>query len=128
LPEGAIVIRGGMLASARDLAGDAQDCFDWLERRGEAGVYGISVGSLPDGTADQIARALGTDRLPHPRMRISTVAALRGCGCEVVPSGRRGHATLIFGDAPTDEDWKNLQAAFSEEADNPVARKPRSGR
>jgi hypothetical protein len=127
LPDEAVVVKGGEVRSRSQIDKDAERLFAFLESRGEDGAYGTSVCSLPDLTARQIAEAVTTTLLPHPRMRVSGVAVLRGYGFEVVPSGRPGHATLIFAEAPTDEDWNHLQEAFSEPEENPVARKARNG-
>jgi hypothetical protein len=125
LPGEAIVVRGGEINSVIKLIEDALDFFAFLEHRGEEPCYGISVCSLPDCTAHEIARVAGTRHLPQTRMRVSTVGALTEAGYEVVPSGYTGHATLIFPGLPTDDDWTNLQHLFSAPEDNPVARKPR---
>jgi hypothetical protein len=126
LPNEAIVVRGGEINSLIKLVEDARDLFAVLERRGEEPCYGMSVCSLPDRTAHEIARFVGTARLPQTKMRVSTVGALSKGGYEVVPSGQRGHATLIFPELPTDDDWDNLQQLFGGPEDNPVARKPRN--
>lgn len=126
LPSEALVVRGGELNSPIKLIEDAMDFFAFLEQRGEEPCYGISVCSLPDCTAHGIARSVGTARLPQARMRVSTVGALLEGGYQVVPSGYKGHATLIFPQLPTDDDWDNLQQLFSGPEDNPVARKPRN--
>jgi hypothetical protein len=127
LPDEAVVVIGGLIPSTKKLARDARVNRDWLIERGEQDPpYCVSVCSLPASTAHEIARAATTERLPQTMMRVSTVADLRQYGYEVVPSGRSPHASLIFAEAPTDVDWNNLQDAFSEPEDNPVAERPRN--
>jgi hypothetical protein len=122
LPDDAIVVKGGLISNPEKLRGDALDCYAKLEVRGEEPVHGVSVCSLPDCTADEIARAVGTFRLPQTQMRVSTVGQLELYGYLVVPSGQYGHATLIFPGSPTEGDWENLQQIFDDPVDNPVAR------
>lgn len=127
MPDEAVVVIAGLLRSPKKLARDARVNRNKLMERGEEDApYSVSVCSLPEGTAHDIARAATTERLPQTMMRVSTVAALRAYDYPVVPSGRSPHASLIFADLPTDEDWKNLQDAFSEPEDNPVAERPRN--
>lgn len=123
LPGEAVVIKGGLIHSASKLADDALDCFAKLQAQGEDPVYGVSVCSLPNRTAHEIARIAGTSRLPQAKMRVSSVEALELNGYEVVPSGWRGHATLVFPDRPTKQDWENLQQSFGDPVDNPVAKR-----
>src|SRR4051812_24908033 len=96
LPDEAGVIRGGRVGLTAALRESAADCF------AKTGTCGLSVCSLPDLSAEEIAIEVGTGRLPHPTMRRSTVGALRAVGFDVVPSGHYGHATLKLPDAPTD--------------------------
>src|SRR5687767_11232287 len=94
LPGGAVVVRGGVIASFQDVVDAAQDSFDETQRQSEGAVaiYGLSVCSLPDLTAGEIMAALDEDkRLPNKQMRQTTVAKLRGLGYDVLPSGWRGH-------------------------------------
>jgi len=118
LPGDAVVVKGGLIQDPEKLRDDALDCYAKLEVRGEDPAYGVSVCSLPGRTADQIAREVGTIRLPQTQMRVSTVSQLERYSYVVVPSGQTGHATLIFPRPPTEEDWGNLQQIFGD----PVAR------
>jgi alpha-beta hydrolase superfamily lysophospholipase len=72
-----------------------------------------------------IAEVAGAERLPHARMRTTTVQALHACGYEVVPSDWRGHATIVLPGPATVEDWQNLQESFGAPIDNPVGRSRR---
>lgn len=93
------------------------------------GVYGITVWSWPGETAEQIARRVGTERLPHPDMRLSTVERIcepslsEGLRFELIKTGPDGHYTLVLPSPPTDDDWNALELAFEEPQANPVARR-----
>lgn len=87
------------------------------------GVYGLSVCSLPDSSADEIVEAVGQDRLPHSKIREANVGLLRSYGFDVVPTGPPGHATLTLDGPPTELIWDTLEEAFSDARPNPVARK-----
>ncbi|MBV8987446.1 MAG: hypothetical protein JO372_02690 [Solirubrobacterales bacterium] len=128
LPDEAVVVRGGILGGGvEELQEQAEDEFTRLLVEGDPDpVYGLSVCSLPNMTADEIAVAVGPERLPHARMRTTTVEALRACGYEVVPSAWRGHATIVLRGPATEEDWHNLQESFGEPMDNPVGRRRRT--
>jgi hypothetical protein len=128
LPSDAVVVMGGSmgggLENMQDKAGSE---FQRLVDEGDPEpVYGLSVCSLPDMTAQQIAEVAGSKNLPHPRMQISTVQTLEAFGYEVVPSEWYGHATLIFPGPPDETDWQNLQQAFSAPIDNPVGQGKRN--
>ena len=101
----------------------AMDYFAMTQAEAGEGVYGLSVCSLPDSTAEQIAEAAGTGRLPQTTMRTSTVGTLRAFGYDVVPTGQSPHATLTLPNPPSDTDWEHLQQAFDSPRHNPVARK-----
>lgn len=91
----------------------------------ELGYYALSVYSLPDLTVDEIATAA---RLPHSKIRESTVGRLRAHGYEVVPSpGTAGHADLRLPGPPTEDHWKVLDALFDPPRPNPVGRMMRRG-
>jgi hypothetical protein len=121
LPDEAVVVRGGVLPSLEAARESAEDCFEEMQRQSGEGVYGISVCSLPDRTAEQILRDLQeSNRLPHPKIRQTSVGRLRGLGFDVWPSGWFGHATLEFSRLPTEQDWERIQLAFRAPERNPV--------
>jgi hypothetical protein len=128
LPGDAVVIRGGILAETpEDIRVQAEGEYLRLEREDDPEpVYGLSVWSLPAVSAEAVAEAVGTDDLPHKRMRATTVRDLEACGYEVVPSGPPSHATIVFPGPPTYDDWQNLQQSFGDPMDNPVARARRN--
>lgn len=125
LPGEAIVIRGGILGGGlQEIQEQAEDEFMRLQVEGDPDpVYGLSVCSLPNMTAGEIAEAVGTERLPHARMRATTVEALKSRGYGVVPSDWPGHATIVLPGPATEQDWQNLQESFSAPMDNPVGRR-----
>lgn len=95
-----------------DLATGAQTHFD-AER-----IYALSVFSVPEMSADEIARAVP---LRHSMIRESTAGRLRAAGYEVVSSpGPPGHADLLLPNPPTDNDWRALGAAFDSPRPNPA--------
>ena len=114
------------MADRARLKAAADDYFTMTKVETGTGIFGLSVCSLPGRTADAIATIVGTDRLPHTWMRESTVGRLHEAGFDVVPTGWRGHATLMLPNPPTDDDWNRLEAAFDKPRDNPVARKGRN--
>ena len=128
LPGDAVVVMGGSMGGGLDkLQEKAETEFQRLVDEEDAEpVYGLSVCSLPDMTAEQIAEVAGTENLPHPRMQTSTLETLEAFGYEVVPSEWYGHATLVFSGLPDESDWQNLQQAFSAPIDNPVGRGKRN--
>jgi hypothetical protein len=128
LPGNAVVIMGGSMGGGlENLQEKAETEFQRLvDEEDPEPVYGLSVCSLPNMTAEQIAEVVGTENLPHPRMQTSTVATLEALGYEVVPSEWHGHATLVLPGPPDEPDWQNLQQAFSAPIDNPVARSKRT--
>jgi hypothetical protein len=125
LPGEAVVIRGGILGGGlEEIKAQAEDEFMRLQVEGDPDpVRGLSVCSLPDMTAEQIAEAVGTERLPHSRMRATTVETLRSHGYEVVASDWPGHATIALRGPASEQDWQNLQKSFGEPMDNPVGRR-----
>lgn len=128
LPGDAVVIMGGSMGGGlENIQEKAETEFQRLVDEGDPEpVYGLSVCSLRNMTAVEIAQVAGTENLPHPRMQTSTVATLEALGYEVVPSEWPGHATLIFPGPPDEPDWQNLQKAFSAPIDNPVGRSNRN--
>lgn len=111
LPDGAIVVRGGLMLPA-DLAMGVQSQFD------RAGVYALSVFSIPLRTADEIARSA---ELPHSTIRVTSVGRLRSAGYDVVDSpGPPGHADLVFPGPPTEGDWRILDEIFDPPRFNPA--------
>jgi hypothetical protein len=121
LPDGAVVVKGGVLGDPDGLRESAQDYFDETEREAGEGIYGVSVCSLPERDAKEILLAIPkSKRLPHSKIRQATVGALRACGYDVSPSGWFGHATLKLMDLPTEDDWRTLNETFAQPERNPV--------
>ena len=111
LPDEALVVRGGVMELAV-LETNAQTHYD------EFGEYALSVYSLPDRSADEIALLAS---LPHAKIRVSTVGRLREAGYPVVPSpGPPGHADLELPHPPTEGDWRVLDALFDPPRPNPA--------
>jgi hypothetical protein len=118
LPPDAVVVRGGLM-KAETMAHAAETYY--RAYRGERG-YGLSVWSLPGLTAEEIAIAIGSDRLPHNVMRQSTVGELQALGCEFTQTGDPAHWTMRLAGPPTDDDWDRVNLAFQSPQANPVAK------
>lgn len=97
------------------------------------GVHALSLWSFPERpemNAQQVAMEvgivageLGITLLPNSMLRWSTAGELRTLGYSVESGGGpRGHVTLRFEGVPTDDDWANLEQAFSPPERNPIAR------
>jgi hypothetical protein len=127
LPDAAVVVRGGRMASFEEVQASAEDQFSQSEKETGSGVYGVSVCSLPELSALEILYAIPEGKLPHGSFRETTVGKLRELGFDVVPSEWHGHATLTFSALPTEEDWRKLNFVFSDPRKNPVARRSKKG-
>lgn len=118
-----VVVRGGEMRQ-RDLERSAEVHFE------RHGVWALSLWSFPGMDARSIAIEVGVvaDQLairllPNPMLRWTTAGALRAYGYSLAPGGGpRGHVTLTFDRAPTDEDWANLEQAFLPPERNPIAK------
>ena len=63
------------------------------------------------------------NRLPHNKIQVSTVGAIRAVGADVVlTEPPEGHHSVRFQVQPTDDDLTALMAAFEQPQENPVAR------
>jgi hypothetical protein len=123
LPDEAVVVRAGVMASFEDVRESAETNFRTTRKGSGKGIYGISVCSLPDRSMEEIMRDIPEDkRFRNRRVRQSTVGTLRREGYDVLPSGWFGHATLTFPSLPTEEDWERLQEAFMDDQQNPYRR------
>jgi hypothetical protein len=116
LPADAVVIRGGQM-KAESLK-DAAEAY-WAKFEGKRG-YALTVWCWPGHTAEEIAQAVGSHRLPHREMRKSTVERLRELGYPLEPSFGEHHYSLRLPDPPTPQDWVNLDLAFDPPQPNPV--------
>jgi hypothetical protein len=115
LPDEAVVIRGG-LSSADTLRKTALAHYD------DQGAFAISARSLPDMTADELAHV--EPPLPQPRLRDTTVGALRRAGYDVIPDEPPpAHALIMLPRLPADEDYVAVSATFAEPRENPAYRK-----
>jgi hypothetical protein len=119
LPDDAVAIRGGWM-KARDLQISAERY--WVENGRRRG-YALTVWCWPGHTAEQIAEAVGTERLPQPVLRKTTVGKLRAAGYPLEKSGGKYHYSLRLPDPPTPQDWVNLRRIFDLGQPNPVAKR-----
>ena len=111
LPDDAVVVRFGL--SAPDVLHKTA-----LAHHDKRGDFAISVASLPDRSADELAR-LGA--LRHPRIRETTVGRIREVGYDVVPDEPpEGHALIMLARHPADDDYETISNAFDDPRPNPV--------
>src|SRR5438046_3038630 len=86
----------------------------------DRGYYALSAWSFAGRTPDEIARAVGTDSLPHARMRASTVGRLRANGFEVDKSEPPpGHVDIRLDGPLSDTSAVALEASFGAPLRNP---------
>jgi hypothetical protein len=80
------------------------------------GEWAISVASAAGWTAHDLACAAP---FRNRQMRVSTVAAVRSLGHDVIPSGKAPHATLRLVEEPSEELWEALRGVFGPPEKNP---------
>lgn len=88
----AVVVRGGSTWDVAALLDSAEDA------RVTLGLWGVSV--FADETGEGLVTLLETagSRLPHSRIRVSTVTDLEMAGFRLVPSLGTPHYTLMLDD------------------------------
>jgi len=82
------------------------------------GHFGISVWSVPDLAADEIANVC---RIPHGRIRVATVGDIRAAGFTIIstPEHGYGHHNIVLGSLPDEATCDRLRSVFHDERDNP---------
>jgi hypothetical protein len=109
LPDDATVVRGGRV-SGETLHGGCGH---------HEGIFGFSVQTWPGMSIDELAKA---GDVPHSRLAVTTVRALRAAGCDVVPTRGWGrHATVQVPESWSVEDASKLVSLF-EIMENPYRR------
>lgn len=89
----------------------------------DTGAYGLSSWSIPGKTAAEVAEVVGTEALPHPKMRACTVGELRSAGFEVRPTPPpEAHVDIDLPGALTPGLHAALDDVFGPPEPNPVAR------
>jgi hypothetical protein len=97
------------------------------------GRYALSFWSRPGLTAAQIAQQVGSNKLPHPKLRKSTATRIRGLVMSdggqpvLVQTGDPDHYTLPLPTPLNDDDLDLIASAFDPPEPNPVAM-PSGGR
>ena len=109
LNDQAYVIRGGLMRIVT-LRVAIDTCMVRL------GFYGLSFFGDNDLAIDEVALHAA---LPNPRMRVSTVAALRSIGREPLRSGEYPHLSVRFEVSPSDDELERLVAVFDDAIPNP---------
>jgi hypothetical protein len=114
LSDEAILVRGGAMLRD-DLARSAEANYR------DRGEYALSFWSFAGMTASEIAVKVGTDDLPHSKLRASTVGRLRAAGFEVVSSEPpSGHVDVKLPGPVTDAIANDLDVGFDPPIVNPV--------
>jgi len=109
-----MVVRGGLMAP-EGLWTNAED--HHLEKldEGQEDQWAISVFSADELSIAEICEA---GPIPHPKIRVSTVDAVRSLGFDVVPTDAV-HADLKFPQQPDEDTWDALRGIFGEPQRNP---------
>jgi hypothetical protein len=102
-PDHAILVRGAPLLRGPTMA-SARKCF----KEPAYGYYGLSVGTFPDSTPQEIATRY---RLAHDDFCVCTAQDVRVAGYEVImrDATTPGHASIVFADEPS---WDDIDAVI----------------
>ncbi len=88
---------------------------------GTFGYPALSGWCIEGMTAQEIAREVGTGRLPHDAMRGVPAGELREGGYEVIWKGRQHHVQIKLDALPTEKDVERLNTIYPGPECNPVA-------
>lgn len=90
----------------------------------ETDNYELSFFGDNDLSIEEIASAAQrpVPRLPHPKIRVSTVGDIRGLRLEPLREGTFPHLVIRFQISPTDDELLELTNSFGEPIDNPAIR------
>jgi hypothetical protein len=120
LPDDAIVIRGGLMKrDSLRISAEAHEAEN-------PGAYALSFWSWPGLTAEEIARRVGPENLPHKMLRKYSAGQLRnmamsdGRPLELVPTDEDGHYDVILPPPPTDDDLDLFDHEFDPPEPNPA--------
>lgn len=111
LADETLVVRGGLMELDR-LRDSLEDAFD------QGGFYNLSFWGEDGFTLEQLIEATNRNPehppgLPHPRLRVAPVAALRLRGHEPYRTDPWPHLAVRFDRLPTDEELRDLVSAFA---------------
>ncbi len=89
----------------------------------ETGNYELSFFAANELSVSEIAAAAQRPipRLPHAKVRVSTIGQVRSLGLEPVSEGLFPHVVIRFEISPTDSQLMELASAFGDPIANPVA-------
>lgn len=118
LPDGAIVVRGGIMGSS-SLRSNAYGSHEELK------LWAISVWSYPNMEPEEVAeeaRRVDEMALPQGKLRFSTAGRICSEGYELIATNQPGHYSLVVPEEPDEAVWEDLRSIFDETCRNPVAR------
>lgn len=89
----------------------------------ETGNYELSFFAANDLSVREIAAAAQRPipRLPHAKVRVSTIGQMRSLGLEPFPEGLFPHVVIRFQISPSDNQLMELAGAFGDPIANPAA-------
>ncbi len=111
LPLEAVVVRAGIMELA-DLEDNARNHYDRVSKYENREEWALSVNSIPDLSADEIAKRAGK---PNKQMCVSTVGAIEALDCvrEVRSDWREdGHANIVLYGEPSLDDLLSIKSVF----------------
>lgn len=113
----ALVVRGGPCEALKAMRNSAEKAH---RRFGYSALSGWCVEEAS--SAQEIAQAVGTRRLPHDLIRAATARDLREAGYSVAWQGRPYHVQIRLQALPAETDKEVFDTVFGAAEDNPVAR------
>jgi hypothetical protein len=122
LPDGAFVIRGGVM-NLEDLRTNVDNHYDMVLEFAEREEWALSVNSIPGLKITEVAVKA---QRPNPKMYVSTVGRIRALGYEVRPDWKEnGHSNIVFESEPSNQDLEGVKAVFRGPCPNPGRRERR---
>ena len=117
LPLEAVVVRAGIMELG-DLEDNARNHYDRASKYENREEWALSVNSIPDLSADEIAKRA---KKLNKQMRVSTVGAIEALDCvrEVRSDWREdGHSNIVLHGEPSLDDLLSIKGVFSDPVPN----------
>jgi hypothetical protein len=118
LPLDAVVVRAGIM-DLEDLRDNARNHYDRVSKYEGREEWALSVNSIPDLSAEDIAKRT---KKRNRQMCVSRVGAIEALDCvsEVRPDWREdGHSNIVFHAEPSRDDLARVREVFSDPVPNP---------